>query len=274
MQKHKKSLELSCYILGAGAFGVFLRWLQNQLGFDEAGLADRSIFHILVPLFIIAVAVVFIRFVDKFKAKRFYLPEGFGPALRNDGKFFSFLRWTFGLIMCLGAVMLFTKAETDPSPVFIRLLAVLAFLTGITFPVILTAANHKPDNPGWLTVLCILPVLMFSVWLISCYRANAINSVVWSFSIEIVAVVSAMLAFFRIAGFAFETPNAGRSMFCCMFGSAMCFMAIADERYMGMQLILFSAACMLVLYNWIMVMNLRQGRPQSEVTPEDGFERL
>ena len=28
----KKSLELICYIAGAGAFGVFLRWMQLQLG--------------------------------------------------------------------------------------------------------------------------------------------------------------------------------------------------------------------------------------------------
>ena len=31
----KKSLEITCYVAGAGAFGVFLRWLQDQLAFDE-----------------------------------------------------------------------------------------------------------------------------------------------------------------------------------------------------------------------------------------------
>ena len=42
----KKSLELACYIGGAGAFGVFLRWLQLQLAFNELGLPDPSAFHV------------------------------------------------------------------------------------------------------------------------------------------------------------------------------------------------------------------------------------
>ncbi len=41
----KKSLELICYIAGAGAFGVFLRWMQLQLAFNELGLAEKSSFH-------------------------------------------------------------------------------------------------------------------------------------------------------------------------------------------------------------------------------------
>lgn len=36
----RKSLELGCYVAGGGAFGMFLRWLQLQLGFNELGLAD------------------------------------------------------------------------------------------------------------------------------------------------------------------------------------------------------------------------------------------
>ena len=48
----KKSLEISCYVCGAGAFGVFFRWLQDQMAFDEAGLAERSVFNYLVPKYV------------------------------------------------------------------------------------------------------------------------------------------------------------------------------------------------------------------------------
>ena len=71
MQMQKKSLEISCYVCGAGAFGVFLRWLQDQLAFNDAGLAEKSVFHFLVTIFIVASAFVFLRFVDNFKARRF-----------------------------------------------------------------------------------------------------------------------------------------------------------------------------------------------------------
>ena len=53
----KKSLETSCYVCEAGAFGVFFRWLQDQMAFDEAGLADRSVVNYLVPLLVLAAAL-------------------------------------------------------------------------------------------------------------------------------------------------------------------------------------------------------------------------
>ena len=77
MQMEKKSLEITCYVCGAGAFSVFLRWLQDQLAFNDAGLAEKSAFHFLVPAFIIVCAFVFLRFVDSFKSRRFYLPDDF-----------------------------------------------------------------------------------------------------------------------------------------------------------------------------------------------------
>ena len=61
----KKSLEISCYVCGAGAFGVFFRWLQDQMAFDEAGLAERSVFNYLVPLAILAAALLFNRFIEQ-----------------------------------------------------------------------------------------------------------------------------------------------------------------------------------------------------------------
>ena len=50
---HNKALENTVYVLAAGAFGVFVRWLQLQLAFDEKGLCGASIFHVIVPAFIL-----------------------------------------------------------------------------------------------------------------------------------------------------------------------------------------------------------------------------
>ena len=38
----KRVMEISCYVAGAGAFGVFLRWMQDQLAFNEFGLPDPA----------------------------------------------------------------------------------------------------------------------------------------------------------------------------------------------------------------------------------------
>ena len=66
----KKSLELACYIGGAGAFGVFLRWLQLQLAFNELGLPDPSVFHIGLILYAVAAAFVFLYFVNRYEKQR------------------------------------------------------------------------------------------------------------------------------------------------------------------------------------------------------------
>ena len=48
-----------------------------------------------------------------------------------------------------------------------------------------------------------------------------------------------------------------------------CIMGLADERYMGMQVILLSSAGMLLLYVWILVRNLA---PVQEEKKDDGPE--
>ncbi len=271
----KKSLEISCYVMGTGAFGVFLRWLQNQMGFNDAGLADKSVFHIIVPLFILAAAFMFLRFVDRSRNARYYVPDDFCEALENSGKLFTVARWAAGGIMFIGALWLLVQCETDKEANFLRILAILGVFSGISYPLLLTAANTPPvQRPRLLCLMAFFPILTFAFWLITCYKMNDINSVVWSYAIEIVTVIVAMAAFFRVAGFVFGSPNGWRSIFFSMLGSTMCIMSLADGRYMGMQLMLVGAALMLIIYNWIMIKNLRQRKPQPKVRPEDGFERL
>ena len=74
---YKKPLEISCYVAGAGAFGVFFRWLQDQLAFDENGLNERSVFNLLVPAMVIASALVFRHFIRAMQDKRIAPPNVF-----------------------------------------------------------------------------------------------------------------------------------------------------------------------------------------------------
>lgn len=269
-----KCLEICCYVCGAGAFGVFLRWLQDQMAFNEAGLAEKSVFHVLVPAFILAMALVFLRFVDRARNARFYLPEDVSQGLENSGKLFTAFRYVAGGLMCLGALVLFVSCEADKNSVLIRVLALTGLLSGLAYPLLLAEVNKPERRQGLLCLLSVAPVLMFAVWLVVSYKMNDINSVVWSYFMEMLAVIVAMLAFFYIAGFFFGVPSPWRSMFFSMAGAALCVMALADERYLGMHMMFMATAVMLAMYNWIMFKNLLQGKPQPKVQPEDGFERL
>ncbi len=270
----KRTLEISCYVCGAGAFGVFFRWLQDQMAFNEQGLADPSALHVIVPLYIIITAIVFIRMVDKMKTKRYYLPTAFNEALRNEGKLFTIARWAAGVIMILGGLLVFATCEVEKEASMLRILSVFAVLAGISYPLILTEANSEEPRLKRLCWYSVAPIVMFAFWLVTSYKINSINSIVWAYAIEIITIVVAMLGFFSMAGFSFGVPSPWRSMFLCMFGCAMCIMTIADSRNIGLQLILLGAAIMFVLYNWIMVSNLQRKSAPIRYQPDDGFERL
>ena len=178
----KKSLEITCYVAGAGAFGVFLRWLQDQLAFDENGLSEPSVFNFLVPLMLLAAAWMFTRFINKIQDDKCYVPRDFCDALFNPGKLFAVARWAIGLLMCLGSVVLLMTSETDVDADFIRIICLLGFLSGLAFPFVLGSANYDEfANVRFVRLCMMMPILLFSAWLILCYKQNSYNSVVWSY---------------------------------------------------------------------------------------------
>ena len=270
----KRSLEICCYTAGSGAFGVFFRWLQTQIAFNEQGLVDKSALNWIVVLYILTVAVVFIRFVDKMRNGRYFVPDEFGLALSNPGKLFTAFRWLAGGLMFLGGLVLFGTCETDPEATLLRVIALLSLISGASFPFILGAANSSFYRPRMVCLFSVVPVVMYAVWLITCYKSNDINAVLWAYSIEIITICVSMIGFFRVAGFAYSAPNWPRAMFFSMMGCSLCIMSLADGRNLGLQIILLSSALMFLLYVWIMVMNLQRFEAPPKEYPNDGFERL
>lgn len=270
----KKALELSCYVAGAGAFGVFLRWLQVMIAFNDQGLVDRSAFNVLVPAFVIAAAVVFLRFLNQDERNHLYVPEDLSGALNNDYRVFGILNWLAGVIVLAGALALLAKSETDKFVRFLRVLSAMAAVSAVSAPLLLELARREEKRKSFLCLVSLPPIVLFAAWLIYLYRINSINSVLWSYVPEMVTVVVVMFAYARIAGFAFDTAKPLRARFDCMMGAALCLMCLADDRHTGMQLMLAGTAVQLMLYNWAMVCNLQERKAAPQVAPDDGFERL
>ena len=277
----KKSLELACWVAGAGAFGVFLRWLQVQLNFDELGLAEPGALPVVVALYLPVCFFLFQYFVRRYEKDGLFPPEEFGACFSNTGhRLYTIIRIAAGLIICLGAALLFLQSETDLHASDYRILALLAFPAGLAFPIWLGSANRETQLPSWLLcLLSFLPMLFLAAWLIICYKLNTINSVIWSYIIELLAVTSAMFSFFRLGGYVFEKPNGRRCLGDCLFSAMICIMALADERYLGQQLFFIGLAIELLLCSWIIVKNLQQAEksPQKEEEKKKntgGFETL
>lgn len=256
---HKKSLEITCYVCGAGAFGVFFRWLQVMMAFDEAGLNEKSAFNLLVPVIILASAWLFKRFVKQIQAERRYVDPDYCEALFNPGKLFTAARWVAGAVMAIGALVLFVAAETDVDSELLRILAILAFCSGVSFPVVLGAANYEElAHVSMLRFFMLLPVLTYSLWLIISYKQNSYNSVPWDYAIEMLSIIVAMLAYFRVMGFAYFVPDGKKCLFSVMMCAMLSIMNLADSRYFGMQMIILGTAIQMALYNWVLIMNLKK----------------
>ena len=274
---HKKSLEITCYVCGAGAFGVFFRWLQVMMAFDDQGLNEKSAFNLLVPVIILASAWMFNRFLNQFKAEKLYVHSDYCQALFNPGKLFAIARWTAGIVMAVGALVLFVVAETDVNAELLRILAILAFVSGITFPVVLGNANYDElAHVPMLRFFMLLPVLCYSLWLIVSYKQNAYNSVPWDYAIEMLSIIAAILAYFRVLGFAFFVVDGRKCMMAVMMCTMLSIMNLADSRYMGMQMIIVGTALQMALYNWVLIYNLKKRekivrREEAPAADDGGF---
>lgn len=278
MQNQKRSLEICCYVLGAGAFSVFLRWLQVMLAFDDKGLSTRSAFNLLVPAMIIAGVWTFNRFTKQFKKERLYVSKNYLEALYNPGRLFAAARWLIGVMMCAGAGLLLMTSEADKEANLIRILCAFALCTGASFPLLLEAANRFTlEKVPVLRLFAVMPILMYSTWLILSYKQNVYNSVFWSFAPELLTIIVTLLAFFRAAGLIFNCLDEKKLFLSTMSGAMLCLMSLADSRYMGMEILLLSSGLMLVFYDWVLIMNLKTKgarRRTDEEESEGGFEKM
>ena len=175
-----KPLELTLYAGGAGAFGVFLRWLEDQLAFNEEGLADPSAFHFIVPLFLIACVIVFWRFQQEIERKHWAVPTELGKAMYSELQLHTALSILAGFVMVLGGLLLFAKSETDRFVGALRVLAALAMLSGIAFPLVLLEAKRTAPRLSLLCPLMLLPLLMYAAWLILSYRKTPSTACRWT----------------------------------------------------------------------------------------------
>lgn len=280
-----RALENTVFILAAGAFGVFLRWLQLQLAFDDNGLCGPSVFNVIVPLYLIVAAWLLRKRIHEM-LRPLTLPKGYHEALENRGRLYLVLRWLAGTVMMLGGVLMIRGSEVERQVVLLRILGVLAILSGICVPLYLGLANRelKPRAERLLRLPALAPILLFSAWLVYDYVANAINSVVWAYLIEVAAVSTLLLAYFRLAGFAYRQFDRRRTLFWMQFGVVMSLVVVADERSTGMQAVFLGAGMLLAIADFILLRKLREKTVQEKAEPEEkkkeepaddgGLERL
>lgn len=276
-EAQQRALKLVLYSVCAGFFGIFSRWMQDMVCFDENGLPETGFWTFAVPALCIAAAIVFNRFVNDLRDKRFYISSGSEEfPLKNDSRIFRDLRIFLCVLMCAGALILFAESEIDKNITWLRAVAVLGFISGICIFLFFSTANRsKAEIPmGLMCLYSFFPILLFCVWLLTLYKINSINSIVAAYGIDIIAVCFVAIAFYRIAGFAYGSPNVWRTLFFSMFSAFMAITVIPDSAYLGTKVMLAAAAGTFLLTAWVLTVNMKQKDPAPKVQPVDGFDRI
>lgn len=263
MRKH--ALTICCCTGVLAAFGAFFRWVQNQVSFEaETGLAvPGSVWPYLVAAWIVVAAIVLgVQCLRLKNQQQMHQPETFAEAFGGASRIAGVAAWVFGALMALGGVILLvTLPAAELQRPLLRVLAVVAIVVGVTFPVQLHSAAEREASAATATVAA-LPIVLFAFWLIVSYKMNIINPTISAYAVEILALCAATIGFYQIAGFAFGRPKAVRSVFWCQFAAFLCLMALADSRYAGAQCMFAAAAGMLLLQSWLVVAGTR---PMSEI---------
>lgn len=265
---HKNSLKICGFTVGAGAFGMFFRWLQNQSVFEaDTGLVKPSALNIIVPLVIALAAVLFFGLLKGLRKQGYCAPESFYEAFAQNSKAYTAASWVFGVLMAVGGAASLRGTAAVPMSALYAVFALLAVLSGLSFPLV-CAAPRSRYSPGLICVLMTLPIILFTLWLILSYRVHASIPAVWSYAIEILSLSVALVAFFLAAGYAYGVPRPMPTMFMTMLAAFMCIMSLADAGSFGQKLVFAASAGMFVLYAWTLAGNLGIASPDEARTDD------
>ena len=245
----------------SAALASFIRWVQNNNIYEPGtGLAMPSGWSTAVlaciVLFTVALAVLTYRACHRSES-----PD-MRTALRGNTVLYPIAAGALGLIMLVGAVMLIRgRQEFLRDNGLYSVLAVFALCAGLSFPVL--AMGTGRNSSGILTCFAAaIPILFFTFWMAVSYRSHSVEPVLWKFSIEILALATAALGFYYLAGYAFGRAKPMPSVFFGQLGAFLCAMALGDARHTGLQLFLFACAVMLLLQSAILLQNLERPTPR------------
>lgn len=268
------AVEMCLFTVSCGAFGLFVRWMQKMVGFNEDGLPDPGFWNAALIVMILFTAYMTTRYVDKLKNRRWFLPRSHKEVYYTANKWLKLAANCAAALMLLGGLLSFVGCGLVKNRYLICVMSVFSALTVIAYGVMLYSAKNGRYKLSTLRVASCAPTCLYSVWLVATYYANSINAVVWDFGLEIVTLCFLIFTAFRLGGIYFYTFRPSKTIFLCFFSSFLCLMNIADGRLFGQQLMLVASAIYFTVFAMIMIFNMQEKDIPTEIAIEDGFERV
>lgn len=236
-----------------GAFGVLLHWLQMQTIFpDDTGLPVQNAPMSWLMGLALAGIVALLWWLSGRLALEEAPPEP-EDALVLPNKQAGFLLGLGAVLAAGGAVLLFFKNEDT-------LLRITSMLGLIAVPALLM----YPSLPRWSGMgafLSVTPVAFFCLWLVTFYKENAVNPVVWQYAMQILAISACLLGSFHLCAYLFYRAKPRWAAFSCNLAVVLCMTVLADDTSMAMKLLFLGWGIGLGMMNWIIVDNFGLVKP-------------
>ena len=249
----KDALKIVLVTAVSAVFGAFLRWLQLLNAFDaESGLFARgakttpvlAVYMLLAAALFAAVAYLLRReyAASSDPAEAFAAPE----KLKN----------TAGLVCAVLAavvgVVLMLSASNMPHPGFERVFAAGCIFAAAALPLFLSG------NGGVRGVGGSVITVFFALWLVYSYRCSAEDPALWKFLPEVLAILSAMLAWFHLTAYSYGRAKPFSALFWVQAAAFLNIVTLSDERGALRQVLFLLTAAIMLAAEYLLCRNLRQ----------------
>lgn len=255
-----KALSITISTAVLSAFGAFLRWLQNQVSFElDTGLAKvGSIWpYVMAAWIVLAAIILWVQSARMTRLEKAPIPVTYAEAFAPLGRLSDVLGLLFGFAMVVGGVLLImTVPPSDQQRTLLRVIGGVSVLCGIGFPIQLAGARSERPS-GAVAVFAALPIFLYAFWLVESYKANIINPTITAYAIEILTICAMGVAFYQMAGYAFDRPKPARAIFWANFAGFFAIVSLADVHYFAVYLILLSSGLMLMLQAFLIGANTK-----------------
>lgn len=257
MRNNAFNLCLTTFV--AGIFGFFLRWLQTLNGFEENGLAiPGALTGIVFAVYSVVVLLAFAAINRVYLRKKSLGDKAF-EVLRPGNFIPGAVLWAVAVVMAIDCLVLMFSADFARYPTMQRMMSALGIFSALCLPFILQRkAEAEKDEGGIGGIAAVIPVLFGCLWMVTAYRIESENPVLWSCVIEMLAIIAVTLSFYYIAAFFYGRAKPVRGLFIMQLAVYLCMCTLMDN-HSGAEKILFGClAAALLVFEFVLLGNVQE----------------
>ena len=252
MQKNAFTLTISSFV--AGIFGFFLRWLQNMNGFDDKGLSipGATISAVVVVYTVLVLALFFLE--EKFYLRK--LPRGntSSEALALPNFLIKVILWVAAGFLVIGSLIYMFSSDFSRFPAMQRITGALGIFAGLCFPFICQRKKAFQEGASSIATV-IIPIAFACFWLVTAYRLEAENPILWSYAPHIIAIIAVLLGFYYIAAYSFSNAMPARCIFFLQCAAYFGIFTLMDQLSAAETFMFIGCAAASIIFQYVIIYN-------------------